>query len=188
MYIHAVATIQNLNSITHKFLIKGHTQNENDSAHSVIERNIKKALKSGPIYTPDQYVLIIRTAKKTGRAYKVNELNYTLFKDFKILANDLGRNYTKNTENDNVKMNDIKIIKVTKDNRGCFFYKTSYSQEDFKMIKVGPVTSKALRANYPYRSIYHAPIKNSEQKKKGLLGLVQKKTIPDYYRTFYENL
>ena len=32
-------------SITHKFLIKGHTQNEGDSAHSLIERQIKRLRK-----------------------------------------------------------------------------------------------------------------------------------------------
>lgn len=150
MYLHAVATIPSLKTITHKFLIKGHTQNENDSAHSVIERNIKKSLRSGPIYSPDQYVSLIRTAKKTGKSYKVNELNYTQFKDFKSLSNDVGRNYNKNTSNETVKMNDIKILKFSKENRGCFFYKTSYSQEDFKMVKVGPTAAKGLQDKLPF--------------------------------------
>ena len=36
-------------NLTHKFLIKGHTQNEGDSVHSLIERKTKQALKSGPV-------------------------------------------------------------------------------------------------------------------------------------------
>ena len=66
MYLYAVTTL-NINSIIHKFLIRGHTQNEGDAAHSVIEKNIKRAKKSGPIYVPDQYVSLIRTAKKKRR-------------------------------------------------------------------------------------------------------------------------
>lgn len=57
------------------------------------------------------------------------------FKDFTTVANDLGRNYSKNTENETVKMNNIIILKGSKYNIGYFYYKTSYSQEDFKMIK-----------------------------------------------------
>jgi len=66
LYIHAVRQFKNIKTITHKYLIKGHTQNEGDSVHSLIERQCKKQLKSGPIYTPEAFVSIIRTAKKTG--------------------------------------------------------------------------------------------------------------------------
>lgn len=62
MYMYAVAVYDFINSITHKFLIKGHSQNEGDSLHSVIQRSICRTLKAGPIYTPDQYITIIRTA------------------------------------------------------------------------------------------------------------------------------
>ena len=49
LYLYAVNNLPNITSITHKFLIKGHTQNEGDSAHSLIEREVKRILKSGPI-------------------------------------------------------------------------------------------------------------------------------------------
>ena len=38
MYKYAVTTLKNIKSITHKFLAKGHSQNEKDSAHSIIEK------------------------------------------------------------------------------------------------------------------------------------------------------
>lgn len=41
MYLYAVQNFNFINSITHKFLIRGYSQNEGDSAHSVIERQIK---------------------------------------------------------------------------------------------------------------------------------------------------
>ena len=64
MYLWAVSSLPKIKSITHKFLIAGHTQNEGDNIHSVIEKAIKRNLKSGPIYEPYQYVSIIRAAKK----------------------------------------------------------------------------------------------------------------------------
>lgn len=82
LYLYAVTHL-NIESITHKFLIKGHTQNECDNIHSLIEKEIKKNLKSGPIYCPHQYVAIIKNAKKTGQKFRVHELTYESFLDLK---------------------------------------------------------------------------------------------------------
>lgn len=94
MYLFAVEKL-NIKSITHKFLIKGHTQNEGDNSHSVIEKAVKKALKSGPIYTPSEYVRIIRSAKKIGTPFKVTELSHSDFVDWKNVTQQLGSNFTK---------------------------------------------------------------------------------------------
>lgn len=45
LYLYAVKKL-NINLLTHKFFIKGHTQNEGDSAHSLIEREVKRILCS----------------------------------------------------------------------------------------------------------------------------------------------
>ena len=78
MYIYAVLNYP-VKAVTHKFLIKEHSQNEGDNVHSVIERQVKKSLKSGPIYHPSQYISLIRTAKKNGNPYKVYELSHSDF-------------------------------------------------------------------------------------------------------------
>lgn len=78
MYMFAVTTLP-IKPITHKFLIKGHTQNEGDNAHSVIEKETKKVLKSGPIYVPSQYFTTIRTAKKSGEPFEVTECVMKIF-------------------------------------------------------------------------------------------------------------
>lgn len=70
--MYAVLKFSNLNSINHKFLIAGDTQNEADAIHSVIEKEIKRSLKTGPIYVPSQYVQIIKEATKTGEPLRVN--------------------------------------------------------------------------------------------------------------------
>lgn len=188
MYMYAVSTFAHINSITHKFLIKGHTQNEGDSVHSVIERSIKKSLKSGPIYTPDQYIAIIRTAKKKGSPYKVIEMDHRSFYELKSLASDVGRNFNKNTDNESVKMADIKILKVDADHKGFFFYKTSYGENEFKCVKVTSRASKSLDENYRLQSAYKKSNGISENKKRGLLDLVNKNIIPNYYRQFHEGL
>lgn len=96
----------------HKYLIAGHTQNEGDSAHSVIERQIKRARTAGPIYLPEQYYALIRTAKKGGKPYTVNEVSHRDFYDVKQLSSDLGVKIDCITE--------IKTLKVEKTPENCF--------------------------------------------------------------------
>ena len=79
LYLYAVNRFENIHAITHKFLIKGHTQNEGDSAHSLIERQMKRLLKSGPIYVPESFVTAIRMARKTGTPFSVHEMMYSDF-------------------------------------------------------------------------------------------------------------
>lgn len=78
-----------LKSITHNYLIKGHTQNEGDSMHSTIEKQMNKIVKMNPIYTPGQFVGIVQSAKKTGKPYKVREIHFSEFLDFKSLKNSI---------------------------------------------------------------------------------------------------
>ncbi|XP_030753125.1 uncharacterized protein LOC115880137 [Sitophilus oryzae] len=88
MYLYALKNYQ-INSITHKYLIRGHTQNEGDAVHSVIEKSLKKLKKSGLIYVPEQYVFMIRNAKKKGNSYIVKEMNFNDFIDLKRLSQEL---------------------------------------------------------------------------------------------------
>ena len=51
LYWFIVGSNNSVESITHSFLEVGHTQNENDAIHSVIERAVRKL----QIYTPEQW-------------------------------------------------------------------------------------------------------------------------------------
>lgn len=101
MYLYALEKYP-IKSITHKFLIKGHNQNEGDCIHSVIEKQVKRALKSGPIYHPAHYVSLMQTAKKTGKPYKVIELGHSDFFNFKDLWDQIGVNPTVTTKGNKV--------------------------------------------------------------------------------------
>ncbi|KAL4153038.1 hypothetical protein QTP88_000871 [Uroleucon formosanum] len=93
LYVYAVMKFPNINSITHKYLITGHTQNEGDCVHSTIEKQVKNSLKFGPIYVPSQYAQLIRMAKKRGKPYNVNELTHLDFSAIKALVDDLKLNF-----------------------------------------------------------------------------------------------
>ncbi|KAJ8935122.1 hypothetical protein NQ314_012986 [Rhamnusium bicolor] len=117
--------------------MKRHSQNEGDNAHSVIERQINRAKKAGPIYSPEQYVSLIRCAKKTGAPYKVLELYHDDIHDLKSLNSDLGwLNNIKDEDRNSFKLTEVKVLKVEKAHPGILFYKTTYEQNDYQQIKV----------------------------------------------------
>ena len=88
-------------SITHKYLEKGHTQNENDSINATIEsasRNIK-------IYTTPQWATVIRAARR-DHAYVVKEMSEHDFFYFKDLSLNI-KNFEINSEGEKVLWNKI---------------------------------------------------------------------------------
>lgn len=90
-YLYALSKFPVILSITHKFLIKGHSRNDGNTAQSLIERKIKASLKSGPIYSADQYYALIRTAKVSGQPFALNELAFNCFYDIKAMSNKIGK-------------------------------------------------------------------------------------------------
>lgn len=188
MYLYAVKHLK-IKSITHKFLICGHTQNEGDNVHSVIEKAIRRVKSSGPIYTPDQYITIIRSAKKTGKPYAVNELNHCDFLDLKDLCSQIGNNFTKNTNGDTFHFPDIKVLKVDKDNPFKFYYKTSY-KENFQEVDIRSSRKSRSNSNFQLtlKKVYNEKINISENKKKDIFDLLEKGLLPSYYKEYYKQL
>ncbi|XP_050300189.1 uncharacterized protein LOC126738792 [Anthonomus grandis grandis] len=104
VYLYAVEHFE-IMAITHKYLIRGHTQNEGDAIHSAIEKQISKSKKSGAIYVPEQYVYMIREAKKKGNKIDVQEMGFENFLDIKALFDDMGLSIAKNDDGDEFKIN-----------------------------------------------------------------------------------
>jgi len=167
LYLYAVTHL-NIPSITHKYLIVGHTQNEGDNVHSVIEKQKSRLLRGGSIFSPQQWTTVIQSAKKTGKPFKVNELIYKDFLDFKKMSKSIGNNFNKNTNGQKITWNDIKIIKVSKDLPDRIQYKTSYGQNDFLEIIVSRKTrtSKQKSIELELNPLYQQPPGISKEKKK----------------------
>nr|CAI5827309.1 unnamed protein product [Callosobruchus analis] len=187
MYLYAVQKFPYIKSITHKFLIKGHSQNEGDSVHSVIERSIKRSVKSDPIFTPQQYVT--RTAKKSGEPYAVEELDHGSFFDLKELGTQMQLNVLKNTNNETVRIGDIKIVRCDKENPNQMLYKTSYSQENFDTI-ITKLSRRPKSSNFSLKRLYNSKPGFNTKKKESILTLFQKKKppIPILYFPYFNSL
>ena len=188
-YIYAVEKYE-IRSITHKFLVRGHTQNEGDAIHSIIEKKISRSKRAGPIYVPDQYVSLIRDAKKKGHKIEVQELGYEDFYDLKRLLQDMKLNFNSSSSKDNFKINDIKVLELQK-GRDLMRYKTSYEQREWLSKNFGVKTRRSKLINIKNLSLHNAydhPLPISENKKKDLKSLVQSKLIPSFYANFYNAL
>lgn len=188
MYLYAIAKID-IKSITHKFLTVGHTQNEGDAMHSTIERQKKKVLRTGPIYVPAQWPVIIRCAKKEGHPYNVREMSTEEFYDFKDLNLKMGKNFTKNKRDKKVVWNDIQAIKVDKNYPGSFFYKTEFD-DDFEEVSIKGTTrrSASLEMNLDLKKAYTKPPAISHKTKQHLLELCNKNLIKPIHHKFFKDL
>lgn len=179
LYLYAISYL-NVQSITHKYLIKGHTQNEGDSVHSLIERQVKRQLKGGPMYTPEAFVLAIRGAKKTGKPLNVTELCFADFCDIKALATEIGP-----LNMSQVKLATVKVIRVEKESPTSLFFKTSYEDANFK---VADVIRKKKMKDITLTRAFHTKPTIADKKKQDLLELVEKHHIPHFYKPFYQQL
>lgn len=116
LYLYADSHLK-VKSITHKYLIKGHTQNEGDSAHSLIERQVKRQLKGGPMYTPESIINAIRNGKN-GTPFNVSEMCFEDFIDIKALSAEMGvQNITQ------LKISTVVVIQVHRELPNSIFFK-----------------------------------------------------------------
>ena len=82
MLSHAIAALANVHEITLNFLITGHSQNENDTVHSIIETATKKK----KIFTTDQWLTAIAMSFKK-HVLTVEALDHNSILDFKFMPN-----------------------------------------------------------------------------------------------------
>lgn len=127
-YLYEVSNFK-IKSITHKFFVVGHGQNEGDASHSLIEKAVKKALKNGPIYVPAHYSAIIGKTKKTGYRFRVNEMAHADFYDLKDMTQKLvNSNFNVNSKGGKFNFNNISVVKVERDNSDRFFLQNILSR------------------------------------------------------------
>lgn len=190
-YAYAVQKM-NVKSITHKFLIRGHSQNEGDNVHSIIEKQVRRFVKSGPVYVPQQYITLIQTAKKTGKPYRVTEMTYDKFYNLKLLQEEWGNNFTVNEDRNPIKWHDVKVFRLEKEHPLTFFYKNSYEDENYQKVFVRNLrrtgNQSSLFANGLTQE-YTSKIPLTQNKKRDIKELLDKNIIPRTYReTYYRDL
>ncbi|CAG9793806.1 unnamed protein product [Diatraea saccharalis] len=115
-------------SITHHFLEKGHTQNEGDSVHALIERSAR----SKTIYTPEEWRLLTRWAKTEGEPYLVKNMEQEHFYNFKSTVND--KHWNKTVNKQKILWTKIKEVFVDKSDPNKLYFKYDLNQEFYECL------------------------------------------------------
>lgn len=191
-YLYAV-THYRIKSITHKFFVVGHGQNEGDSSHSIIEKSIKRTLKGGAIYVPAHYSAIILGSRKTGSPFTVNEMAHTDFVDVKDLTiNMANTSFNENSDGEKFNFNNITMIRVEKGHADRYFYKTSYEEANFKTVVIQKEIKTRGRSapteKYELKPAYTEPLPISKNKYDDLKSLILNRSIPSIHASFFEQL
>lgn len=172
--------------IRHSYLEKGHTQNEGDSVHSMIER----ASKNIPIFVPDQWYTLVRTAKRSHPQYEVKELTKEVIFDLKDLQKNTTLNWDKDINNDKVKWQRIKVIEVNAEYPNTLLFKYDYEEVEYKRLNLLQKGRKSItyNNNYTLKQLYLSGIPISRKKYEHLIFLCNKLVITEPYHNFFKSL
>ena len=126
-------------SINLNFFVTGHSQNENDTIHALVERDARKL----NTYTLDQWETVIMNAltkntENTQDKVKMTVINHSNVKDFKFAQHHpLYSKIFKSTckENGNpVKWSKIMQARFTPHDQQRMLFKYLYSEENFRCL------------------------------------------------------
>lgn len=157
-------------TVIQKYLEKGHTQMEVDSVHSTIERQIGKR----SIFYPGDYISIMQECRPS-KPYKIHELTYEFFKDFRHIK------FVESIRPGKVvgdkQVHDMKAIKYS---NGQLLYKCDYSEE----WQVLPQRMKENKGEI--LPLYQSRMKIKKSKYDHLQQL--KTVIPPVFHAYYDML
>ena len=78
MLLQFIETSQRVAEVNLIFFESGHSQNEGDAMHAAVERNSRNI----EIFTPQQWVGVLKTSKIGSHNFKVEEMRKQEFKDW----------------------------------------------------------------------------------------------------------
>ena len=167
--------------ILHRFLERGHTQNEGDSMHAVIE-SAKKRQSS--IFTPDQWIMLIKMAKVTGQPYDVKEMSQKDFYNFNDIT--LTKNWATDASGKKFMISKVKQIEFLPSQPDIAEFKNHYTEEPQSICLKKRLRTDNTTNNIPF--LYTEPLPIETKKLMGLLELCKSNAIPSVYHPFYNSL
>lgn len=184
MFLKAVSMLP-IDIVNQKYMESGHSEMECDSVHSAIETRGTKV----DIYTPEGWYTVVRSAKTKKPFYKVVELNFTDFLNYKYFSTLVIKNRNKNEAGETVSWLKIKWLQYRKEDPTRIFYKERLLDLEFKSILVKKVPTRMKSSlTDDIQALYTGPLPIEKRKLDGLVKLCDSKCIPETYHTFYKSL
>jgi len=184
LWWYAVTTLRNITSITHNYLDVGHTQNENDTVHSTIERVSRRA----SLYTPEQWSAVIATAS-SKKSYNVTDMQVKDFLDFKT-ASQCVRNFAVTEDGDRVRWNKLCSMSFSSQNPDKMHIRYKFDKDStcVDLVKTPRETRKSRHTSLQLKQLYSKALPLPAAKYKDLMTLCQKKLIPQGHHAFFKAL
>lgn len=161
-------------TIKHLYLVRGHTENEADSVHSMIE----KRKGDSEVFIPEEYCYIIRTAKKNNPKYKLYKMEASDFKSTDHLATS--GNFK------GIPISKISEMEINKDAPTILKYKINYEIEwkeaNIQTKKFEQVIKTDLPNAYEGKRTLKVTTVNN------IRYLIDKKVFPPSTIDFYEKV
>lgn len=172
--------------IVHRYLMKGHTSNDADGMHSLIERKTCKM----DLYVPEDWYTAIENVKKTGKKYIVNRVKTEDIKDYHNFVDNKSIWSTDETGTA-VRWSEIVDICVSSEDPWKLFIKYHHA-DDYTSVLIKkktagrPVNLKTLEHTCAYNPC--EPQALPKLKVKDLLELCSNLIVPLDAHHFYESL
>ncbi|CAF4755652.1 unnamed protein product [Pieris macdunnoughi] len=166
--------------ITHRFLQKGHTQNEGDSVHSVIER----ASQTKTIYSPHEWRLLVRWAKNEGEPYVVRNVTQNDVFDFKCLV--INKVWMKDINGKKINWSNIREVHADGSDPNKLFFKYDLTQSDYNILVIRGNTRNSIQTEL--QPAYSEPIMVPPAKYKDLMDMCRSEVIPFEYHPYFNSL
>lgn len=183
-YFYLLSVCPSLKSVTHKFLLRGHTHNEADHVHALIERSVKNQPPM-EICTPWDWQQLIRTIGANVVQMKLED-----FKNYEILYSGptaVLMNRKQNEKKENFRISDVVWCEARADQPNILFYKTQFSDEGaYHSINLNRNIRKSQPLPHELPPIRKTPKGISKKKIDHLQTLLQ--WVPEQFHNFYKNL
>lgn len=163
--------------IEQKFLIKGHTQMQCDSAHSLIERK----MRGKDIYLPSDFIKITRDARKNPAPFGAMLLSHDFFLNFK--AHQIYNTIRPGKEKGDPEVKDLRALQYNFQHQRSSFFKLVF---DDPYIELPLRRNPKINLNANYERLYNKPLPINLSKWKDLQNL--KKFLPQDTHAFYDTL
>lgn len=186
-YLQILKKFPQLQVIEHKFLLRGHTHLEADSAHSLIERQWRKETQF-KIMVPWDWQQLVRICNKKN-PFTVISMEQENFKNFKSLYEGANAPYLlrkKSTSGDLFLISHAVILRVESDKPGILHYKSDYDNNNFLEVDFNRNRRIVAVSNNPINLPQVDPPPISMQKYKHLQNLL--KWVPKMFHPFYNNI
>lgn len=182
MLLNFIMKATHVNDVNMIFMESGHSQNEGDSMHALIE----KASRQIDVYVPDQWVGVLKAARP-GKQYAIKEIGSGDLKDWSYIQKNFFRTKNLYDTGEQFLISKAKWLRISKEVDTCVSLQASesYEVEDMKTVGIRRQTRGRI-ADEPIQKPFQTGV--SLAKKKDLCKLCDNWVIPEVHHAFYRNM